>query len=297
MTAGPMRCMSRPFRSLARTHKLSSRQAITPAIATARISVRPFAKVQQPEGTEKGEWFSASHPTPLPAEHKAEGGKPPDERTLKLGKTIRILHERLPTLLASPLPQEILSPQITLRLFPSTHPHLPNVSGRIAYTAALWTAPVAWGRVPVVGNVRLDVMSERMARNGDGGGPANYRHEKLIVKWKTCGKTRGKGVGALYRGISAGEQVDKITEFLGGDARDDEEFQGLFIFEFDEEGRVVTHTIEHAEEGNSWDKMARVISVTDWLLGRAWGKREPTGLALGYCRNEGGRIHGIDGRR
>ncbi|KAF2085817.1 hypothetical protein K490DRAFT_74948 [Saccharata proteae CBS 121410] len=205
-------------------------------------------------------------------------------RTLKLGKTIRILHERLPTLLASPLPQEIISPQITLHLFPSTHPHLPTVRGRIAYMAALWTAPVAWGRVPVVGNVKLEILSERMVRNGGFSTASNMRHEKLIVKWKTCGKTKGKGVGALYRGISGGgEQVDKITEFLGGDAtaRDDEEFVGLFVFEFDDEGRIVTHTIEHAEEGGNWDRMTKVISVTDWLLGKAWGKKEPSGFALG----------------
>ena len=94
-------------------------------------------------------------------------------------------------------------------------------------------------------------------------------------------------MGALYRGISGSEQVDKITEWLGGDARDDEEFCGLFIFEFDEEGRIVTHTIEHAEEGGNWDKASRVVSVTDWLLGKAKGSRreeEVPGLAWGYCR-------------
>ena len=92
-------------------------------------------------------------------------------------------------------------------------------------------------------------------------------------------------MGALYRGIGASEQVDKITEWLGGDARDDEEFCGLFIFEFDEEGRIVTHTIEHAEEGGSWDRASRVVSVTEWLLGKAMGKKdkEVAGLALGYC--------------
>src|SRR3954468_13211326 len=91
---------------------------------------------------------------------------------------LRILQERLPTLLASPLPQEILSPQITLHLFPSTHPHLPTVSGKIAYMAALWTAPVAWGRVPVVGNVKLIILSERMVRHGGSSVPSNFRNEK-----------------------------------------------------------------------------------------------------------------------
>lgn len=215
--------------------------------------------------------------------HKGEHGKPPDERTLKLGKTIRILHERLPTLLANPLPQEIISPQVTLHLFPSTHPHLPTVSGRIAYVAALWTAPVAWGRVPILGNVRLEITSERMVRNAGSGAPSTKRQdEKLIVKWKTCGKTKGRGVGAIFRGVSG---IEQIADFLGGAGKDDEEFQGLFIFEFDDEGRIVTHTIEHVEENGDWDK-TRFISVTDWLLGKAWGKKEPSGLALGYCRTD-----------
>src|SRR5215471_6942299 len=95
---------------------------------------------------------------------------------------IRTLHERMPDLLATPLPQDILSPNIKLQLFPSTHPHLPSVTGRLAYTAALWTSPVAWGRVPVVGNVKLVVLSERMLHTGAPGDG-----EKLVVRWRTCG--------------------------------------------------------------------------------------------------------------
>ncbi|KAI9853187.1 MAG: hypothetical protein M1838_000043 [Thelocarpon superellum] len=217
-------------------------------------------------------------------ESTAEQKPPHDERTLKLGKTIRILQSRLPTLLQTPLPPEILSPQITLHLFPSTHPHLPTVSGRVAYHAALWTAPVAWGRVPIVDNVKLNILSERMVKNGSSSLGAASRAEKLVVRWRTQGKTRGKGMGAFYRGIGANERVDKITEFLGGDARDDEEFTGLFVFEFDEEGRIVSHIIEHVEEGGHWDKM-RVVTVTDWLLGKFGGDKEKEipGLAMPCC--------------
>lgn len=145
---------------------------------------------------------------------------------------------------------------------------------------------MAWGRVPVIGNVKLIIISERMVRNGSS--HYAWRHEKLIVRWKTCGKTMGKGMGGAFRGISGSEQVDKITEFLGGDVRDDEEFSGLFIFEFDEEGRIVKHTIEHAEEGSNFDKMARVVSVTDWLLGKVNGKRNDEGIpGLAWCEDAG----------
>lgn len=203
---------------------------------------------------------------------------------------IRTIHERLPNLLASPLPQDILSPQITLQLFPSTHPHLPTVSGKLAYSAALWTAPVAWGRFPVLGNNKLVILSERMFSNGGSSVAANMRNEKLIVKWKTCGKKKN-GINGNHASDASNSQLKTISEILGGgdDGQPrDKEFCGLFIFEFDEEGRLLTHTIEHAEEGGNWDKMSRFISVTDWLLGRAWGKRDelPPGLALGYCEHE-----------
>lgn len=215
-------------------------------------------------------WFTGSNPQnedSLP--NPKNSNKPPNnERTVKLGKTLRILQERLPTLLQSPLPQEILSPQITLHLFPSTHPHLPTVSGRVAYSAALWTSPIAWGRVPLVGNVKLEILSERMSQTSSCRGSTR---EQLIVRWKTIGKTKNKGTGGFYKGIGARENVDKITEWLGGGSGEDDskEFTGLFLFEFDEEGRIWSHTIEHVQEGGNWEKGvgAKVVGLTDWLLG------------------------------
>ncbi len=112
-----------------------------------------------------------------------------------------------------------------------------------------------------------------MVKNGSS--PAKgVLNERLIVRWKTCGKLKSpsnsQDRGPLYN--SHNKPIDKITEWLGvRDAK--EEFYGLFIFEFDEEGRILTHTIEHAEESGSWDKASRVVSVTDWLLGRAMGRK------------------------
>ena len=144
--------------------------------------------------------------------------------------------------------------------------------------------------------MNLEILSERVVKNGGASLPYlnassnksssnSGGNEKLIVKWRTCGKTKGLGTGARYKGIGARQRVDKITEWLGGDARDDEEFCGLFIFEFDEEGRVSSHVIERAEGGEGWDKsVGRVVALTDWLLGRFNGKDKPVeGLALGYC--------------
>ncbi|TAQ91126.1 hypothetical protein B7494_g570 [Chlorociboria aeruginascens] len=246
-------------------------------------------------------WFTGSVPRRvLPANNQ---NQPHDERTVKLGKStqappsslkksltqiaaLRILQERLPSLLQSPLPQEILSPQIKLHLFPSTHPHLPTVTGRVAYSAALWTSPIAWGRVPLVGNVKLSILSERMLNR-------TPNNEQLIVRWQTIGKTRGKGTGAFYKGIGASDNVDKITEWLGGGKGEDDskEFTGLFIFEFDEEGRVVSHTIEHVQEGGNWEKGvgAKVVGLTDWLLGGMKRNGEEGGAPCPACFEERGR--------
>lgn len=275
--------------------------ATSSAICDPRACLRNcrcFAHVHDIDKLNRDVWFTSTIP-------RFNQDKPPDERTLQLGKTVRTVHERLPTLLLSPLPSEILSPSISLHLFPSTHPHLPTVSGRIAYVAALCTAPLAWGRIPLLGNVKLEILSERMVRNGGSSVPLASRDEKLIVKWKTCSKN---GPGGLYRGVGARDPVDKLKEFLSGagemsfmkkQPEDQKEFCGIFIFEFDEEGRISKHVIEHTEEGGRFDRMTRVVSVTDWLLGQFNGKRKEQVPELAWCeeRPNGRGIHIVDRRR
>ncbi|KAF2711148.1 hypothetical protein K504DRAFT_429770 [Pleomassaria siparia CBS 279.74] len=277
MTAGLMR---RLFSSTASSRfplcTAYSYHLTAPRLLGLKQYQRTITDVRPRQASLSKTWFTSSSGCPYP---ESGGPEPPNnERNLKLGQTIRTLHDRLPTLLASPLPQDILSPHITLHLFPSTHPHLPTVSGKIAYTAALWTAPIAWNRVPVIGNIKLKILSERMVKNGGMSTPDHLHNEKLVVKWKTCGKKEGG---------QASDVVEKITKIVGGSSRPDEEFCGLFLFEFDQEGRIFNHTIEHAEEGGNWDKPTKVISVTDWLLGRAWGRRVDEGTpSLAFVESE-----------
>lgn len=77
-----------------------AQHAVTPGTATARAGAsafcaargplirRSFAKVSDPELLANDLWFSSTAPRPSP---EAPGGeddhKPPDERTLKLGKS------------------------------------------------------------------------------------------------------------------------------------------------------------------------------------------------------------------
>ncbi|EMR71921.1 hypothetical protein UCREL1_1053 [Eutypa lata UCREL1] len=230
-------------------------------------------------------WFNSST-----ARFDLAGKKPmqPDEeRKLNLGKTLRILQERLPTLLQSPLPQEILSPNISLHLFPSTHPYLPVVSGRVAYIAALWTSPIAWNRVPIIGNVKLEILSERMVNQPLHFSPrrAGACTEQLVVKWRTASNK------SKDNDLSLAEQGEhKLDEALRGSISqgDKKPFTGLFIFEFDRDGKIISHTIEHVDEHGEWEKGvgAKVVGLTDWLLGGI--KRGPAGgTALPICEITG----------
>jgi hypothetical protein len=183
---------------------------------------------------------------------------------------LRILQERLPTLLQSPLPQDILAPNISLQLFPSTHPHLPVVSGRVAYNAALWSAPIAWNRVPIIGNVKLEILAERMTSEPLTFLPrqAGAIPEQLVVRW--CEKRRVKESKAKSSGGISLPSLPSLRLARGVDPN--KAFTGLFIFDFDAEGRILTHTIEQAQEGGDWEKGmgAKFVGLTDWLLG--WGR-------------------------
>ncbi|KAF1926544.1 uncharacterized protein M421DRAFT_422522 [Didymella exigua CBS 183.55] len=278
MTTGLMR----RFSSSARTQlpRSSSTSLSAPRLLGLKQCQRHLtdARPRQASAAAGRSWFTSS--TARAHELDEREQKRLLERNLKLGNTIRVLHDALPNLLNSPLPSDILSPHISLHLFPSTHPHLPTVRGRLAYTAALWTAPVAWGRVPVLGNVKLKMLSERMVKSGSAS-QAALRNEKLIVKWQTCGKTdRTQSEGGGSRHVS--ETFESVRNIVRR-GREEDEFTGLFVFEFDDEGRIASHTIEHTEEGHTWDRTAKFISVTDWLLGRAWGRREET-PSLAFAR-------------
>ncbi|KFA67081.1 hypothetical protein S40285_03001 [Stachybotrys chlorohalonatus IBT 40285] len=253
-------------------------QATTPPAAAHIPTSAPgeFASQQHVTGPKHGlpltyfdatgsQWMGSGNEQPL------------DPNKAKLGKTLRILQERLPTLLQSPLPQEILAPNISLHLFPSTHPHLPTVSGRVAYNAALWTSPIAWNRVPIIGNVKLEILAERMTSEPLTFLPrrAGAMPEQLVVRWCERRKTPEdmKESGGIAKSLGLGRGVDPKKAFTG-----------LFIFDFDREGRILTHTIEQTQEGGNWEKGvgAKFVELTDWLLG---GLRDPRENPMPICES------------
>lgn len=149
--------------------------------------------------------------------------------------------------------------------------------------------------------------------------------ERLVVRWKT--EPRGEGSNRVDQsttpavgGTSSQQQqqqqkegqqilsmpsgnlstssrskagVNKsLSTLLGGDVPifslgKEGQFDGLFIFAFDDQGRIAGHTIEHADQANGWDRTAKFVTLTDWLLGKAWGSMEPPtpSLAAQACRD------------
>ncbi|KAI0426073.1 hypothetical protein F5Y09DRAFT_320043 [Xylaria sp. FL1042] len=267
---------------------ISSTRPSKASTSLTSISVTPQPLLTPPI------WFNSTQPRfDLPGGDNSD--QPENERKVKLGKTLRILQERLPTLLQSPLPQEILSPNISLHLFPSTHPYLPTVSGRVAYIAALWTSPIAWNRVPIVGNVRLEILSERMVSQ-----PVHFSPrrpgaygEQLVVKWRTASSSSSSSSPPSEADNASkpslteqGEQ--KLDAHLRGSQTVGEKkaFTGLFVFEFDKDGRIISHTIEHVDEHGEWEKGvgARVVGLTDWLLGGIKGRSDGGGGLPALCK-------------
>ncbi|KAI1431729.1 hypothetical protein GGR50DRAFT_697705 [Xylaria sp. CBS 124048] len=268
-----------PVRTAAQLIPLTSATSSSQASTSACLTSIPAAPQSAPAPT----WFNATIPRRDLLTPDSDPPKQPDsERKVKLGKTLRVLQERLPTLLQSPLPQEILSPNISLHLFPSTHPYLPTVSGRVGYIAALWTSPIAWNRVPIVGNVRLEILSERMVSQ-----PVHFSPrrpgaygEQLVVKWRTASSSSsGKNGPSKLSLTEQGEQ--NLDAHLRGSQTVSEKkaFTGLFVFEFDKDGRIISHTIEHVNEHGEWEKGmgARMVGLTDWLLSGIKGRSDHGG--------------------
>ncbi|CAN8103977.1 unnamed protein product [Discula destructiva] len=267
-STSPHNVLHRSTRSQASFAGLAKAAAAAQTAPSAALTTsKPLTTLQEANPRNLPDlWFNQAFPYRKDLPPLGQGqNKPPDERKVKLGKTLRILQERLPTLLQSPLPQDILAPNISLHLFPSTHPHLPAVSGRVAYIAALWTSPIAWNSMPIIGDVRLEILSERMLH--EPGKRVGAGAEQLVVRWRTTGGWRLP----LFQ-----HTTTAAATAAGDEGAAKKGFTGLFIFEFDGEGRVLSHTIETVQSDGEWESGvgAKFVGLTDWLFGGMRGGRE-----------------------
>lgn len=116
--------------------------------------------------------------------------------------------------------------------------------------------------MPIIGDVRLEILSERMVN--EPGKRVGAGTEQLVVRWRTTGSRISWRLPFIQQ---AGE---------GGPAAAKKGFTGLFIFEFDGEGRVLSHTIETVQGNGDWENSvgAKFVGLTDWLFGGMRGGRE-----------------------
>lgn len=164
---------------------------------------------------------------------------------------------------------------------------------------------MAWGCVPIVGNVKLRIVSEKIVRTGLAyaipeeaiEGEQDLSAEKLVVRWKTEPKSNGNGNPEAAQSTTSNGNINRgLSKLLGGDKpifnlNKGDDFTGLFIFTFDSNGRIASHTIEHSDESNGYDKTSKVVTLTDWLLEKVkWGRNKEQelipGLAMRVCRDE-----------
>ena len=119
---------------------------------------------------------------------------------------------------------------------------------------------MAWGRLPGR-NRRLEILSERMLREGQGEGEGG--EEVFVVRWRTCEEEDG--------------------------------FCGVFLFEFDDVGRIARHVIEEVERGGDTygegeGGRGGVVGLTEWLLKKARGAGAGGGGGLAWgCEGVRGR--------
>lgn len=126
-----------------------------------------------------------------------------------------------------------------------------------------------------MGNVKLDILSERMTSNSVHSSRRTGAYpEQLVVRWRTS-TTKSKGAPSS---ATVGDGEHNYDGHVRGtqNADDKKAFTGLFIFEFDKDGKVLSHTIEHADESGEWENGvgAKVVGLTDWLLGGIKGHRD-----------------------
>jgi hypothetical protein len=102
--------------------------------------------------------------------------------------------------------------------------------------------------------------------------------EQLVVKWRTASSSDKDADSKLSLTEQGERNLD--AQLRGSQSVGEKKaFTGLFIFEFDKEGRILSHTIEHVDEHGEWEKGvgARVVGLTDWLLGGIKGRTENGG--------------------
>jgi hypothetical protein len=119
--------------------------------------------------------------------------------------------------LQTPFPRALLAADITLRLFPTTHPGIPPIRGGVLgyLAAARMLQMVVSGMIVDTRNARIRVLSERLIKDkgssiesgnesSSSGVPSRY-----ILKWCTCDVSESSG--GANNGNSGAPPEDPVT--------------------------------------------------------------------------------------
>ena len=142
---------------------------------------------------------------------------------------------------------------------------------------------------------KLQIISKIIVHAGDRTSHGDHvdRDERLIVRWKTEPRTDSC---TFHKPNSSSNHISATTSrstspphdtawtkctnkglsvLLGGNGpifklAKEEQFTSLFILSFNK-GRISTHTIDNAAGATCWDRTSKFVTLTDWLIKKAYG--------------------------
>jgi hypothetical protein len=177
---------------------------------------------------------------------------------------IDILRNQLPFLLIQPLPKQIMSSKIELRLLPTSYPSFPPLRvGKFLYRtifrAARWLAPVflnrslrSFGNPSGVKGIGLDITCLRVTKIENG--------RRVEARWRTA-SSPWSNRAAVSAPTNTAEEMPRS-------------WSGWFYFDINRKGLIVRHVVENVnnqkkreEESNLKDILVRTVSN-----GRAMGQ-------------------------
>lgn len=117
----------------------------------------------------------------------------------------------------TPFPRAILAADITLRLFPTTHPGIPTIRGGVLgyLAAARMLQMVVAGMIVDTRNARIRVLSERLIKDeANSGTDSNGKStigvpSRYILKWCTCEASESSG--GASNGNSSAPPEDPVS--------------------------------------------------------------------------------------
>lgn len=193
--------------------------------------------------------FKGSSPEEPPNRHEAD-------KKANLGEMVEILKHRTPRLLRDSFPEEIILPNIILRVLPSRHSQLraliPKIDTRKKYFAAVSTIQTIVTSTVLSSSAKLHILSLRVTTDPDYLCVSRDAN-KIHIRWTTADSFQPEEKHEPRKMLDFSDfSAASPTKVLMGFAKDsnapERVLLGIFVFELNEDNNViVAHTIEDVE--------------------------------------------------